>query len=244
MAMLQNKKLTWAIFLAGTLTSSAQPLGFDLADLEDIMLHDILESYTDHVPTTCSGAADTTTVNFSYPGVNEASEWHPPFIPYEADLFQAEMSHTDDSGNNSWTIRIGQGGNVYSHFCPDLHGETMAPQNHENPVNAPWTDEVQQIVSVNNQLNGAAGACGADGTETCPAYFIHGSGTYQSDSPYTDIPFYSQSLGKVCKDDHCIFASWAQHAHVATPFTSPIIAFNMYTNCGNGIIEQTQMIYK
>ena len=31
-----------------------------------------------------------------------------------------------------------------------------------------------------------------------------------------------------------MFASWGQQAHVETPFTSPIMFINMYTNCGNG----------
>ncbi|KAL7428176.1 hypothetical protein ACHAXM_001314, partial [Skeletonema potamos] len=147
------------------------------------------------------------------------------------------MSHNDPY-NRSWTIRFGQGGNIYSHFCPDLHGETIPPQNH---VDHPWVDEVHQSVSVNINLNQRAGMCNGD---TCPEYYIHGAGTVQEDGTYTTIPFYSQSLAKHCDGATCTFAAWAQQAHLETNiFTSPIITLNRFTNCGNGIIEHTEMLY-
>ena len=40
------------------------------------------------------------------------------------------------------------------------------------------------------------------------------------------------------------FASWGSQAHVPTPYTSPVIFLNKYANCGNGVIEHTQMIHK
>jgi len=40
-----------------------------------------------------------------------------------------------------------------------------------------------------------------------------------------------------------MFASWGTQAHVATQFTSPIMYVNKYTNCGDGVIEHTQMIH-
>jgi len=126
---------------------------------------------------------------------------------------------------------------MYSHFVPDLHGETMPPQAH---ANAPWIDEVHQSVSVNTNLNYVEGQCNG---ETCPAYYIHGAGTYQKDNPYTSTPFYSQSLAKHCDEATCTFAAWGQQAHLATIFTSPIITLNRFTNCGDGIIEHTEMIY-
>ena len=127
-----------------------------------------------------------------------------------------------------------------SSFDDGIHfsGETIPPQWHQD---APWIDEVVQSVSVNNKLNGKAGACNG---QNCPAYFLHGAGTYQRDAPYTDVPFFNPSVASTCKDDTCIFAAWGQHAHVPTIFTSPVIFFNKYTNCGNGIIEHTEMVYK
>lgn len=118
------------------------------------------------------------------------------------------------------------------------HGETMPPQAHDN---APWIDEVHQSVSVNGYLNLGAGRCNG---QDCPANFVHGAGTYQKDDPYTNVPFYSQSLAKYCAGVSCTFAAWGQQAHLATIFTSSVMTFNKYTNCGNGIIEHTEMAHK
>eukprot|EP00573_Skeletonema_grethae_P002718 CAMPEP_0201686088 /NCGR_PEP_ID=MMETSP0578-20130828/653_1 /ASSEMBLY_ACC=CAM_ASM_000663 /TAXON_ID=267565 /ORGANISM="Skeletonema grethea, Strain CCMP 1804" /LENGTH=955 /DNA_ID=CAMNT_0048170085 /DNA_START=103 /DNA_END=2970 /DNA_ORIENTATION=+ len=224
-------KLALCGIIAGLTASTA------VDDLDAAILQDILEAYTEHQPSTCTGdAATSTSYTYAFPGTNLDSNWHEEFVQYEQDLFLASMSHTD-ANNRSWTIRLGQGGNMYSHFCPDLHGESMPPQAH---ANAPWIDEVHQSVSVNNNLNGQVGECNG---ETCPAYFIHGAGTYQKDDPYTSTPFYSQSLAKSCDGATCTFAAWGQQAHLTTVFTSPIITLNRFTNCGDGIIEHTEMIY-
>jgi len=227
-------KLALCGIIAGLTASTA---AFDVNDLDAAILQDMLEAYDLHEPSTCTGAAGSTTFTFDYPGINAESEWYTPFESFEQDLFLAAMTHTD-TNNRSWTIRIGQGGNMYSHFVPDLHGETMPPQAH---ANAPWIDEVHQSVSVNTNLNFEETECNG---ETCPAYYIHGAGTYQKDNPYTSTPFYSQSLAKHCDEATCTFAAWGQQAHLATIFTSPIITFNRFTNCGDGIIEHTEMIYK
>lgn len=79
-------------------------------------------------------------------------------------------------------------------------------------------------------------------TNTEP-YFLHQAGAYQRDAPYTDVPFFSPGLAKHCEGNSCTFAGWGTSAHTPTPFTSPIIYINKYTNCGGGIIEHTQMIH-
>lgn len=221
-------------FLAGLLTSST---AFDVNSLDAAILQDMLESYTNHQPTTCTGAAGSTTFTFDWPGSNPDSEWEPDFINFEEDLFLAAMTHTD-AGKRTCTIRLGQGGNMYSHFCPDMHGETLPPQIH---TDAPWIDEVHQSVSVNGYLNFGIGRCNGD---NCPANYVHGAGTYQKDDPYTTVPFYSQSLAKSCSEDSCTFAAWGQQAHLATIFTSSVMTLNKYTNCGNGIIEHTEIVHK
>ena len=33
------------------------------------------------------------------------------------------------------------------------------------------------------------------------------------------------------------------HAHVPTPFTSPVLFLARYTNCGSGVIEMTQAVH-
>ena len=75
-------------------------------------------------------------------------------------------------------------------------------------------------------------------------YYIHQAGAFQRDSPNTNVPFFSPSLARHCAGNSCTFASWGTQAHVATMYTSPVMYINRYTNCGNGVIEHTQMIHK
>lgn len=209
--------------------------------LDAALLTDILQSYSTFSAskrTSCSSTAstDATSFSFVFPGTKAESNWHPPFVQYEADLFQAIMSHTD-TGNRTWEMRIGKGGNMYSHYNPHTYGETMPPQNH---AQSPWIDEVQQSVSVNLDLNFKT----AYGNK---AYYIHQAGAYQRDAESlstTHAPFFSPSLAHHCSGNSCMFAGWGTQAHVATQFTSPIMYVNKYTNCGDGVIEHTQMIHK
>lgn len=119
--------------------------------VDEAILNDILEQYTAHEPSQCNtqAQADATTFTFDFPGTNTNSGWNEDFVGYEEDLFQAVMSHTDANGK-SWDLRIGTGGNIYSLYAKDKWGETFPPQNHDN---APWIDEVQQMVAVNGDVN-------------------------------------------------------------------------------------------
>ena len=159
-----------------TTSSSTTADAFDVEALDEALLTDLLEQYTAYEASTCTGAEGTTTYTYNFPGNKAASDWYAPFINFEDELFLAQMSHADPvDSKNSWKIRIGQGGNMYSHFVPNRHGETMPPQAHSD---APWVDEVHQSVSVNNNLNRVAGACNG---QTCPPYYVHGAGAYQRD---------------------------------------------------------------
>jgi len=203
--------------------------------VDEAILSDILTSFVGHEASTCTAAdtASSTSFTFSWPGSSDpTSGWYPPHLGFEQDLFQAAMSHDDGSGRRSWTIRIGTGGNMYSHYAPDLHGESMAPQAHSD---APWIDEVQQQVAVNNVLNGQA--------PWNRPYFQHQAGAYQRDGDYTTVPFYSPSFARHCEGNTCTFASWGTQAHVPTPFTAPVMFITRYTNCGSGVIELTQAMH-
>ena len=226
--------------------ASANPYEYDA--LDSAILNDLIEAYATHEPTTCNTAASAAATSFSFdwPGANSQSNWFASHVSLEQGMFQTIMSHNDATGNRSWSIRIGTGGNIYSHFAPDMHGETLPPQGPESP----WVDEVIQSVTVNYALdmNSALpqfcpGPDISNNTQ-CKKYFIHQAGAYQRDGEFTTVPFHSPSLAKHCSGNSCIFASWGTSAHVATPFTSPIIYINKYTNCNNGIIEHTQMIHK
>ena len=218
-------------------------------DLDEALLNDIVESYYNHEPTECTAASSSSSYGFDWPGTNNQSGWTPDFLEYEEGLFQAAFSHTDDDAAKSWTIRVGSGGNMYSILFPNSLGEITPPQHHSN---APWLDEVQQIVSVATGLNQNiydtkqchGGALNVDNDDLCKKYYIHTGGSYQRDGLYTKVPFHSPSLAKHCSGNTCTFASWGMHAHVVSPFTSPALYINRYTNCNNGIIEHTQMIHK
>lgn len=179
------------------------------------------ESYADHTPSTCTGAADKTTFSFEYPGVNDV---------------------------RSGTILLNHSNRIcFLQLCPTLtmieraglyasvRGETCTliivlictvRGCHLKHPEAPWIDEVHQSVSVNNYLNfGASPRCNG---HSCPANFVHGAGTYQRDSPDTDVPFYSPSLAKYCSGNSCTFAAWGQQAHVPTIFTSSVMTFKSF----------------
>ncbi len=197
--------------------------------LDEAILSDIIKQYAEYEESTCdspsSPAVDKTSFSFEYPGTNPASKWNPDFVPFEESLFRAIMSHEDRTARKSWSIRIGRGGQMYSHFASGSYGETMPPQNN---VKAPWVDEVQQSVSISLQLNQNLSNpqyCPGPNTENatqCKKYYIHQAGAYQKDGNYTSLPFYSPALSRHCERNFCMFATWGTHAQVPVPFTSPM----------------------
>jgi hypothetical protein len=123
-----------------------------------------------------------TKFTFSYTSTDHISNWDPMAKPFEKNVFLADISHIEANVNRSWRARIGRGGGIVSYIGPS--GETVPPQKHDN---APWIDEVWQLVSVEQKLN-----------EPENPFFIHEAGTYTKDSPATDTPFYSPNLAKYC----------------------------------------------
>jgi hypothetical protein len=198
--------------------------------LDHAILSDIIRQYADYEETTCdspsSPAVNKTSFSFEDPGTNPASKWNPDFVGIEESLFQAVMSHKDGGhARKSWSIRIGTGGQMYSHFASGSHGETMPPQNN---FKAPWVDEVQQSVSIALQLNQNLSNpqyCPGPNKEDpaqCKKYYIHQAGAYQKDGNYTSVPFFSPALASHCERNFCMFATWGTHAQVPMPFTSPM----------------------
>ena len=108
--------------------------------LDNAILTDILQQYTTYAPSPesiCpSTTSETTTFTHNWTGTNPNSNWDTATVSnFEEELFQTLMTHTDVNTNTSWSIRVGTSGNIYSHYTPDLWGETMAPQAH---TDAPW----------------------------------------------------------------------------------------------------------
>ncbi|KAL9178843.1 hypothetical protein ACHAXT_003974 [Thalassiosira profunda] len=225
------------------LMSSPTPL----ETLDEAILTDLLQQYDTYIgSTSCSAPEGATSFSFDWPGTRAESQWYEGNVPKEEAMFQAEMTYADTSGDRSWSLRFGTSGDLYSIFVPDMWGETIGPQSGDD---APWVDEVQQSVALvreynrNPQYQQFCPGPEIRNDDECKRMYIHQAGAYQRDEPYTDVPFYSPSLAKHCSGNSCLFASWGTHAHVATPFTSPLIYINKFTNCGDGIIEHTQIIH-
>ncbi|KAL7547612.1 hypothetical protein ACHAWF_010891 [Thalassiosira exigua] len=255
--------VSWALALSMRL-APAKPTALD--ELHAAILRDFVEAYDGHDPSpvcdVASSSDGTTSFSFDYPGENVESEWYEEFSPFEAQLFQAILSFDDPSGDKSWSVRVGAGGNLYSHFAPDMWGESLPPQRHgtreDGKGKSPWVDEVYQSVSVNTELNQINREydhpqyCTGDPTlppsdpdhGKCQKMYVHQAGAYTLDPPHTDdAPFYSPSLARRCEGNTCTFAGWGTSAHLVTPFTSSILYVNRYTDCGEGVIEHTQIVH-
>ena len=80
--------------------------------------------------------------------------------------------------------------------------QSAGPNNAMQPNHAPWVDEVQQSVAVNQALN--------QNIKTIPNdnFFVHQAGAYKLDGTHTATPFFSPPLAKFCSGNSCYFASW------------------------------------
>jgi len=91
--------------------------------------------------------------------------------------------------------------------------------------------------------------------------FIHQAGAYWKDctnadgstakcnvadniaGDYMEQPYFSPSVASHCTGQQCSFASWGTQAHVPTPFKSAAIYMNKYRDCGDGVLEYTQLVH-
>ena len=77
----------------------------------------------------------------------------------------------------------------------------------------------------------------ADGTVTSCAAADNVAGDY------FEKPYYSPSLASHCSGSECSFASWGTQAHTPTPFKSAGLYYNRYRDCGDGVLEFTQLVH-
>lgn len=197
---------------------SNAPTSHPISQLERAILEDILPSDTSS--SQCSGGSIRSSYSFDFSPPEDDSKWYAEARGYETDVFLAEMRYIDDDDDKSWTIRIGQGGNIYSFVGP--FGESVPPQ---NELGAAYIDDVWQNICVTMK------------TFENYDYYIYQSGTYQDDYEYlTEKPFFSPSLAKHCITGECSFASWNQQALVPTEWESPVLNFNRYKVRGAGTI--------
>jgi len=209
----------------------------------------LLEDMLPPASSQCAGVSPGQTgFTFDYTPSDNTSQWDETSVMYEADVFLAEMSHTEPNSDRNWKLRVGKAGNMYSFVGP--FGETVPPQFH---TDAPWIDEVWQSVAVHQAKNNQA--------PLNKPNFIHQAGAYMRDcsnadgsttscaaadsveGDYMERPFYSPTLARHCNVSSCSFASWGTQAHTPTPFTSAAIYMNRYRDCGNGVLEYTQLVH-
>jgi len=171
----------------------------------------------------------------------------------EKQVFHAQIRHEQDE-NNSFTLRIGKGGQVYS--LRGAFGESVPPScTGKGPSRSPWNDEVWQFVTVCSKYNGMtaiqrAGNVPKSALEAITAlpykstFFIHNSGAYIPDSRSINN-LYCPMLAATQTHDKKGYRSltWGLVPQVRTIHRSPVLYYNQVRDIGNGIIELTWVVH-
>ncbi|ANW96386.1 hypothetical protein AXE80_08890 [Wenyingzhuangia fucanilytica] len=156
----------------------------------------------------------------------------------EKNVFLARLKHISNS-NNTWDLRIGKGGQIYSFIGP--YGEGVPPSNKSH---SQWNDEVWQPVSVALTLNnGDTNDEVKEGaTNEGLKYFIHGAGTYITEG--LDTPFYSPLMASYYNPTEKAYyvTNWGAQAHLPSLFKSGVLYTTKYKDIGEGILEVTYVI--
>ena len=155
------------------------------------------------------------------------SAWAPGLD--EREVFFASLKHAE-SLNDSWEIRVGKGGQLYSIRGP--FGESQAPQTQPD---AHWVDEVFQLVASNRALN-----------VNTPnhTYFIHQAGDYLRD-PILTSTFYSPMLANHFDGtaNSAYALNWGQHADIPNVHQAGLLYYERIKDLGSGVIEITYVTY-
>jgi hypothetical protein len=162
----------------------------------------------------------------------------------ETTVFSGEITYTGSDANESYVMRIGKGGQIYS--LTSAFGESV-PTQHDSytadngGLNAhPFMDEVWQLVAVDSTLNDPANS---------DRYFIHQAGVYVKDSEGQTGPFYSPMMAEYYNgaDKSLTVVNWGQQAHTSNNsdilHDASVMYYTKYTNLGKGIIQIDNMMY-
>ncbi|WP_139959234.1 T9SS type A sorting domain-containing protein [Flavicella sediminum] len=170
-----------------------------------------------------SGTTSFTT-NYSPSG----SYWLDPTAADEAHVYLAKLQHQAATAENSWELRIGQGGQIYS--FKSAYGEGIPPQSKEHST---WNDEVWQPVSVSSLNNRDF---------TSAFYFIHGAGAYNNDG--IEKSWYSPLMASYYNSNKKSYSvtNWGTQAHIPSLYKSEILYTTKYKEIGEGILEVTYSI--
>ncbi len=180
-------------------------------------------------------AADWSNTTFSARRAYEpsGSAWSVSFD--EAHVLDTTLIQTAAHTNQSWELRTGRGGFIYSLRTGGL-GETVPPSYRSDGDSSPWNDEVWQGVAVgplNDPKNGSP-------------YFMHQSGVYLRD-PVLTKPFYSPQVASYLDVANRSFTTvnWTPQAHVniyvdedpSNDWKSYLLCYTRYKDLGQGVIE-------
>ena len=166
----------------------------------------------------------------------------------ERTVFHEEMKHRQGK-DNSFSLRIGKGGQIYSLRGP--FGESIPPSS----AGSPWNDEVWQFVAVCMRYNGpgALAAAGFDsaGMEKRIAslpyetyYFVHNSGAYIPGNAAVKN-LYCPMFGSESADNGRTYrtVNWGLVPQPRTINRSPLLYYVQTRDVGDGIIEVTYVVH-
>lgn len=219
-----------------------QPPTEEMGNAEDSRLLEVFpESTTDAV----SGQKGSTV--FSDVFTESGSIWEPRIV--ESRVFQFQLDHRQ-SPENSFQLRIGKGGQIYSLRGP--FGESVPPSwRDERSDVSPWNDEVWQFVSVCTRYNGIKTIGLSEGKlqtlKQSPyrdTFFVHNSGAYIPRAAGIDSLYCPLLRFDLRSQDRCIrMLNWGLVPQVKTVHRSPILYYTQIRDAGDGIIELTWVVH-
>lgn len=162
----------------------------------------------------------------------------------ERDVFAASMKHTQDE-SNSFDLRLGVGGQVYSLHGP--FGESVPPSWRANGATSPWNDEVWQFVTVCTRYNEVKNLPGwlKAAEPYATSYFIHNSGCY-IDAPEAKIknlycPLLASEIDPESRSLRQV--NWGLVPQMRTIHRSPVLFYTQVRDAGDGVIELTWVVH-
>ena len=167
-------------------------------------------------------------------------------------VFHCELRHEQDAWN-SFALRIGKGGQVYSLRGP--FGESVPPSWRSGSELSAWNDEVWQFVAVCERYNGLRALLRegkvpdrvATRFKNCPyktSFFVHGSGAYTqagSTVQYLYCPLLAS--GKTRGGRGYRTLNWGILPQLRTVHRSPVLFYCQTRDLGDGVIELTWVVH-
>ena len=168
-------------------------------------------------------------------------------------VFQIEMQHKQDA-DNSFKLRIGKGGQIYSLRGP--FGESVPPSWRAAGSHvSPWNDEVWQFVAVCTKYNGVeATQIAGDVPDSFldrikqsgyrDLFFVHNSGAYIPGDSAIKSLYCPLLASEVDVHGRCFrMLNWGLVPQIKTIHRSPLLYYTQVRDVGDGIIELTWVVH-